>query len=280
MVKEITITCMSEFFEFLKSIQYFEESIERHWCNYYFRGIKDVNYSLATSLHRNAKGYEEKPEKRILIHFEKFAQFYKPAVTNSVWETLVFAQHYGAPTRLLDWTKSPLTALHFATEHIDTRAKIGDACVWAINNHQLNDLLPSKYRQNMAANFSTVCTMNELRSSCTSLQEYEEDMDGQGFLIFEPDSIDERIVAQSSLFAIIPRKLDPLDDYLRETREDTLTAYKLIFPKESLHKIRDDLDMLGISERLLYPGLEGIAKMLKRLYYHRPNDAASSENCF
>ena len=94
--------------------------------SYVFRGMADANWALETSLDR-LKSPSEKVEQPALRSFGKYA----PQGTfarDSEWERLAVAQHNGLPTRVLDWTVSPLVAAHFATaepEHMARTASSG-----------------------------------------------------------------------------------------------------------------------------------------------------------
>ena len=89
------------------------DDIQRFRSTFAYRGMSDSNFALQNSLSRLGKHYETM-ERNLLKQFKKYAH---PHVVerDTEWHWLSVAQHYGLPTRLIDWTYSPLIALHFAT---------------------------------------------------------------------------------------------------------------------------------------------------------------------
>jgi hypothetical protein len=93
------------------------EQISRFRSNFAFRGVSDAQHDLRTTLARLGGDVGEL-ERHILRSFRKYA--HRDAVPgDSLWNWLAVAQHYGAPTRLLDWTYSPFVAMHFATQRTE-----------------------------------------------------------------------------------------------------------------------------------------------------------------
>ena len=82
-------------------------------------------------------------------------------------------------------------------------------------------------------------------------------------VFFEPPSIDDRIVNQYAVFSMMSNPNTLLSNWLidREVR-----YFKIIIPAELKWEIRDKLDQSNIIERVLFPGLDGLATWLKRHY--------------
>ena len=90
------------------------ESLGRYRLPYAFRGHPRVDEDLSSSLVRLAAGRPNvaRLELHLLRNFRKYA--YGQTGADTIWHWLALGQHRGLPTRLLDWTYSPLVALHFA----------------------------------------------------------------------------------------------------------------------------------------------------------------------
>jgi hypothetical protein len=111
----------------------FDKLYGKWWA---FWGQKDASWHLSTSLERSATrqryllGFLPDCESNILKDFRRRAHHYlnsHPSDDNLL-EWLALIQHYGGPTRLIDFTHSPYVAAFFAVEQADS-----DAAVWAIN---------------------------------------------------------------------------------------------------------------------------------------------------
>src|SRR5271157_247328 len=154
--------------------QLFEDSwnpeLGRFRSRYAFRGLSDAGYRLETTLMRLRGKYVEL-ERHLLRNFRKYA--HRDVVeSDSLWHWLSVAQHYGLPTRLLDWTYSPFIALHFATSNIE-KFDI-DGAIWAVNYVRAHLELPEKLREKLELEGSNVFTVGMLSESVSSLKELAE----------------------------------------------------------------------------------------------------------
>ena len=246
-----------------------DDKIMRYRNNCVYRGCSDKNWSLRPFLNRVCK-HDLSLEKQMLRSFRKYG--YADLDQNaSFWQTVAIAQQYGLPTRLLDFTYSPLVAAHFATE--DQEAYDRDGIIWCVQNDKMNAQLPSPLKSMLDEEHCNVFSMEMMDRVAGSFEELKALSDRPFALFFEPASMADRIANQYALFSVcsdVNVQLDQLplaDDVVR----------KIIIPKEVKLEIRDKLDYINISERMIYPGLTGICKWITRRfadlgpkYNHRP----------
>jgi len=236
-----------------------DDQIGRYRSRCAFRGMSNVNYALETALIRLGGNFEQL-EHHLLRNFKKYA--HRSAVKrDSIWEWLAVAQHYGLPTRLMDWTYSPFVAMHFATASVDEMDK--DGVIWAVNYVKTHRMLPEILRLDLQAEGANIFTVEMLSKQIASLAELANLSDTCVVLFFEPPSMDDRIVNQYALFSIMSDPKEIMDSWLSNYPD---LYRKIIIPKELKWEIRDKLDQANITERVLFPGLGGLSRWLRRHY--------------
>lgn len=265
MIQKITLNKVEDVFSVLSTVKE-QPDIKRFRSPYVYRGLSDVSFKLETSLKRNCDTHQEDLEKCILRNFTKYASILEnPHLFNSEWLQLIIGQHHGLPTRMLDWTCSPLVALHFAVSE-DSLGQLDqhDCAIWKINVDEINKLLPTTYQKILKEEQSGMFTTEMLKN--IKLKDYDVDMSDKSFIMLEPPSIDERIVNQYSYFSVTPTGIHDLDQFLADNTNDTV---KYIISSDIRWQIRDTLDTMNINERIMFPGYDGICKWLKRHYFCR-----------
>jgi len=87
-------------------------------------------------------------------------------------------------------------------------------------------------------------------------------------LLFEPPSLDARIINQAAIHLVMSDAKLLLSSFLQQHP----TLYdRIIIPKELKWEVRDKFDQDNVTERLLFPGLDGLSRWLKRYYGPGPN---------
>jgi len=234
----------------------FAPDLNRYRSSYVYRGLEDINYDLSTSLNRLGESHLER---HLLRNFRKYSQIEDEK--KSVWNWLALAQHHGLPTRLLDWTYSPYVALHFATSDFTTYG--ADGMIWAINYVDSKRYLPDQLKVIIEEEGSHIFTAEMLDKAARSLSEMQSLKPEDYIVFFEPPSIDQRIVNQYAVFSMMSNPDTQLHEWLGFT---DIRHFRIIIPRELKWEIRDKLDQSNINERVLFPGLDGLATWLKRHY--------------
>ena len=226
-----------------------------------YRGAGDPEAHLLTSLDRLSGETPHRKadlESHILRNFIRYSRPFLGREPANDWEHLVSAQHHGAPTRLLDWTYSPLVAAFFATRPGPDR----DRVVWRLDwrpVHEKFDLPPLSLMP------SDIGEIFEKGAHFTPWDLFEH-RDRHAFAaLIEPPSVDTRLVTQAAVFTLCSDKSMPFDRFLeKHGLDETLTRF--VIDASDVARIRDQLDLVGMDERRLFPDLDGVAASLRRYY--------------
>lgn len=258
---------------------------------YVFRGVSNRDYPLSTSLARFVGDSEQWNLEQVLL-----SDFLKHAhddvhESRPFYHLLSLAQHHGLPTRLLDWTSSPLVALYFATGG----SPDVDGVIWAVDYVKAHDLIPELTRWYLDRAKTDMFDTDMLATMQDAIQaanrQHEDQTDpktwfrdvfreqevvdqfadehaqksGDYILFFQPPAMDVRIVNQSAVFSKQSNPRVPIDRWLQGHPD---LFWRIIIPGERKAEFRDRLDQLNVNYKTLFPGLDGIATWL--VEHHAP----------
>lgn len=175
---------------------------------------------------------------------------------------LFLMQHYGSPTRLLDWTQSILVALFFVV--CDDSKEDGE--LWAmypksLNNHSKIFGIPTL---NNNPTLEYLFAEPQYNNTKILLENYQLAETPRYPVAFSPSKMFPRMNYQQSNFTIHPNNNNDQTIPSLLTNEKDLVKY--IIPKDCKNKLYFDLDSLGIKYHTLFPDLDNLSKYILKTY--------------
>jgi FRG domain len=220
----------------------------------WFRGHANKHWQLIPSLARNAGHLPKETE---LI--KRFVQLAVPHLTEDAprndWEWIFLMQHHRVPTRLLDWTESPLAALWFAVSSTEASDIASDGAFWCLAPLSLNK--EARFRGRLETELPGFGKDDVLDSWLPDRQD--------GGLAQNPVAAtgprtSRRMAAQLGNFTISDRGSGPIDSIGAQTH-----VWRFIIPASAKTTIVEELNLLRFTELTLFPDLDRVATLTKEL---------------
>jgi len=211
-------------------------------------------------------------EQSLALTFRSLVPSYLPREPQDDFEWYYLMQHYGLPTRLLDWTENPLVALFFALWQPEKRRR---PCVWVMDPVKLNEAVHGPDQQVIIVPLGgdSADTRYWLPDHCGRESEIhvfdttDRFRDNRKPLAVFPKRYNPRIVAQRGVFTIHGMDEIAIDDLLCSDPPDSNNSLARIdIDLARGESLLDDLWTLGLNRSALFPEPQSVADDLKRSY--------------
>lgn len=234
---KIVIKSLCDYIETINIIKNNSENV------FIYRGQNNKYFPLLPSLYRKTSYAIN--EENIIQDFKLKAEAYfnqEMELFDNI-DMIALMQHYGIPTRLLDFTESPLIALYFALEKVTSDMYNVAPCVYCINinsfSHNKNGCIFSS-KQVQSQDIKKIFKYTK------------------GTCVFTPKLKNKRLTAQKSIFVLFNENT-PLELIINS--EDII---KLEINRKDINKIKEELNNIGITPSVVYPDFTGLAEEIKK----------------
>jgi hypothetical protein len=230
----------------------------RQW----FRGTRRSEYDLEPSLYRHPIVRDANAlielEWALLSDFRHRAPPFTTNIPTKDLEVLFLMQHFGVPTRLLDWSESPFVALFFALENARLKGSDAhDSSVWILNPIGLNSLA-ADLREGSNQVYGAYAD---------ELGGYQPRSEGRKVTERLPSALygihnSPRIVAQRGTFVIFGNDTTPMNKHPKLTGPDGIIR-RIDIDKKAKGEMFAALTRMGVSDSVIYPDLDGLGREIK-----------------
>lgn len=281
---QVIVTSIGEYIKEIINITQVDN--DGHIYFQWYRGHANKEWELIPKVQRDFEGSEEdlfRNERYYTNDFQSRASLFKsptlPIDEYASWLTLM--QHYGLPTRLLDWSRSPLVALYFAVSDESQYNK--DGCIWMLTPGKLNEsqhlekpsIIDGKQYDNVYiynTKHKTIATMiypafrrwkfssvpEAITPEDIKFAHRLEDLSDKIAACY-PTEADSRVYNQFSAFTV-HNSIRKLVDIC-----DTDTLLRITIPHECKDNLRYELSVCGITQSYIYPDLEHLSDEIKKM---------------
>lgn len=233
-----------------------------------YRGVSDTDYPLIPGIGRKLKGAFDKRQ-RIILESEMLTEFFEKIASiehcSNYTELAILAQHYGMPTRLLDWTGNPLVALYFSIKSNFTK----DSAVYiadianiprAYANFDYSTFVYQGGTQaitELVLKDDSFAKLADDERAYTIFEHVQKNFKDNNFIVITPKAKTQRVIAQDSIFIFHADPFIPFDKYI---------VKKIIIKKEIKYRLMYYLNKLGFHDFSMFPDCDGLCSYLKNKY--------------
>lgn len=240
---------MDDFFlEFINDVEIARKELRCSYSGAFYRGHSKFTHKLIPSILRE----NLKPQVEHNLYVDSFSRGeHLLRNTQNSWEFLSIMQHYGIPTRLLDWSESLATALFFA---ISTNSE--NPVIWIVNPFELN-------RANKVSKMNRIITIgiDEFPDyeKCFIRLENKETWPFNKPIFLQIPWTNTRIINQKGYFTVHTTS-EPMEESCRKF------IRSISIKKEAIPGIKRFLEYSGVNEDIIFPDLDGFGRFLKKRY--------------
>ena len=221
----------------------------------WYRGLPDIDYELLPTLHRDSIHVAEEPH--LLNRFKQNAHEFLAERPQGEWEWMLTARHHGLPSRLLDWTESPLVGLYFSVEEDSPK----DGALWCLLPSALNGLAGGATmatidtsKPPMFTDGAKINAVDELLDSYLASRVSAGTIPALAPAAAISIRTNKRIQAQRGVFTIHHSEREPLEKVAGGSH-----LWRYVVPSERKEQIMKELKVLGVTRLSIYPELDNVA---------------------